>query len=61
MSNEKQVRKEYKKHADESAAQKMMSFRVDAKLLPWLKSKPNKGRYINDLIARDMKDSWKLI
>lgn len=33
--------------------QKMMSFRVDNDLVEWLDSQPNKGRYINDLIAKD--------
>lgn len=54
----KQSRKAYKAHSDEAAAQKMMSFRVDARLLAWLNSKPNKGRYINNLIAADMKRGW---
>lgn len=36
-----------------STSQKMMNFRLDLDLLPWLNSKPNKGRYINDLIRAD--------
>lgn len=56
--NKKQSRKDYKKHSEEAAAQKMMSFRVDARLLAWLNSKANKGRYINNLIAADMKRGW---
>ena len=58
MEKEKQSRKAYKKHGEESAAQKMMSFRVDVRILAWLQSKPNKGRYINDLIYKDMKSAW---
>lgn len=33
--------------------QKMMSFRVDNENIDWLMTMPNKGRYINDLIAAD--------
>lgn len=36
--------------------QKMMAFRVDNELIEWLDSQPNKGRYINNLIAADMKN-----
>ena len=54
----KQSRKAYKKHDEESAAQKMFTFRLDIRCLKWLQSKPNKGRYINDLIFSDMKKSW---
>lgn len=34
--------------------QKPMNFRLDIDLEDWLCSKPNKGRYINDLIRADM-------
>lgn len=44
------VRKEYQ-HGQ--TTQKMMTFRCDNENLVWLQSKPNKGRYINELIARD--------
>lgn len=57
-TKEKQSRKAYKKHSDEAAQQKMFSFRIDCRLLAWLNSKPNKGRYINDLISKDMKRGW---
>ena len=33
--------------------QKVFSFRIDVEHLPWLELQPNKGRYINDLIAKD--------
>lgn len=56
--NAKQARKAYKKHKEETGGQKMVSLRIDLKLLPWLKSKSNMGRYINNLIARDMKSAW---
>ena len=44
------VRKEYQ-HGQ--TTQKMMTFRCDNDNLEWLQSKPNKGRYINELISRD--------
>lgn len=34
--------------------QKMMSFRVDLEVWAHLECQPNKGRYINELIRRDM-------
>lgn len=49
-----QPRKAYKKHDQEEVAQVMMSFRIDIKNKRWLDSKPNKGRYINELIKDDM-------
>lgn len=33
--------------------QKVFSFRIDVEHLPWLEMQANKGRYINDLIAKD--------
>lgn len=45
------VRKEYA--AAGSRSQKMMSFRVDLDNVEWLEAQANKGRYINELIARD--------
>lgn len=33
--------------------QKVFSFRLDVEHLPWLELQPNKGRYINELIAKD--------
>lgn len=39
--------------ANGSQSQKMMNFRLDLDLLAWLSTKPNKGRYINDLIRED--------
>lgn len=54
----KQVRKAYKKHDEGEQSQKMISFRLDMKVWRWLASKPNKGRYINNLIAKDMKAGW---
>lgn len=55
---EKQERKKYKKHEEEGASQKMFSFRLDMKHWSWLQSKANKGRYINELIARDKRAAW---
>lgn len=47
----KRLRKQYA--AAGQAAQKMMSFRLDNDNAEWLNTKPNKGRYINELIAQD--------
>ena len=33
--------------------QRMMSFRLDLDNIEYLNTKPNKGRYINELIARE--------
>lgn len=45
------MRKAYAPKGERS--QKMMSFRVDNDVADWLSQQPNKGRYINDLIAAD--------
>lgn len=45
------VRKAYSPKGERG--QKMISFRLDNENVEWLNSKPNKGRYINDLIAQD--------
>lgn len=59
MKNEEKSAQKRKSYAPRGeAAQKMMSIRIDLKLLPWLKSKPNMGRYINELIGRDMRAAW---
>lgn len=34
--------------------QKAISIRLDIDLLEWLQTKENKGRYINDLIRKDL-------
>ena len=34
-------------------SQKMLAFRCDLDNVEWLEKQPNKGRYINDLIAAD--------
>ena len=44
-------RKEYAAKGERS--QKMISFRCDNDNIAWLEQKPNKGRYINDLIRVD--------
>ncbi len=53
QEEKERIRKEYGKKGERT--QKMMSFRVDNEVLDWLESQPNKGRYINNLIADDMK------
>lgn len=45
------IRKAYAPKGERS--QKMMSFRVDNDNLDWLESQTNKGRYLNNLIAKD--------
>lgn len=45
------VRKAYSPKGERG--QKMISFRLDNENVEWLNSKPNKGRYINDLISQD--------
>ena len=37
----------------------MTSFRVDADVVDYLKSKPNRGRFLNELIRIDMFNSKK--
>lgn len=49
--NQVGTRKEYTARGE--ASQKMMSFRLDIENIEYLNTKPNKGRYINDLIAAD--------
>lgn len=48
------MKKEYAPAGQRS--QKMLTFRCDNDLLPWLSQQANKGRYINDLIRQDMID-----
>lgn len=54
MSEEKKpterIRKNYSR---KEVSQKMMAFRVDFENAEWLQQFPNKGRYINELIARE--------
>ena len=45
-----QPRKQYAKRGEKSS--KMLSFRIDADNLTWLNTQANKGRVINDLIAK---------
>ena len=60
MKNEEKQEKQYVRKqyaADGTRSQKMMTFRCDNENITWLESKPNKGRYINELIARDRASS----
>lgn len=50
-TNQAGTRREYS--ARGKASQKMMSFRLDIENIEYLNTKPNKGRYINDLISAD--------
>lgn len=53
------IRKAYGKKGERT--QRMMAFRVDQELIPWLDSQANKGRYINDLIAADKQRKTRAI
>lgn len=56
MEQTKQNRKAYPKgHQRGVKTQKLVSFKLDLKFLKWFESKPNKGRYLNNLIDRDIK------
>lgn len=46
------LRKAYAKKGERS--QRIMSFRLDNELEDWLNQQPNKGRYINNLIRKDL-------
>lgn len=48
---QRRVRKEYA--PDGERGQKAMSFRIDLDNVKWLNQQPNKGRYVNNLIASD--------
>lgn len=47
------MRKAYAPNGERS--QKPFAFRLDAENIDWLNQQPNKGRYINELIAADRK------
>ncbi len=48
------TRREYAKKGERN--QKMVTFRLDNENQEWLEQQPNKGRYINNLIAEDKKN-----
>lgn len=45
---------ERRKKSNAGASQKACLFKIDNELLDWLDKQPNKGRYVNELIRRDM-------
>lgn len=45
------VRKAYAPKGERS--QRTISFRCDLENIAWLEQQPNKGRYLNNLIAKD--------
>lgn len=51
LTDEQRVRKAYA--ADGERAQKMFNFRCDLANWEWLQQQKNKGRYLNELIAKD--------
>lgn len=56
MKTEKEIKKVERKkgRVNGQVTQIMTSFRVDADVVDYLKSKPNRGRYLNELIRTDM-------
>lgn len=50
MENKDRVRKAWKRG---EVTQKLMAFRLDLENIEYLNTKANKGRYINELIARE--------
>lgn len=61
MKTEKTIEKVERKkgRVNGLVTQTMTSFRVDADVVDYLKSKPNRGRFLNDLIRTDMSNSKK--
>lgn len=61
MKTEKTIEKVERKkgRVNGQVTQTMTSFRVDADVVDYLKSKPNRGRFINELIRTDMFNSKK--
>ena len=52
MEQEKKAQPRKGRAANGQRDQKMMSFRLDSENAAWLERQPNKGRYINDLLAQ---------
>ena len=48
---------ERRKKSQNGSSQKACLFKIDNELLGWLDKQKNKGRYINELIRRDMQAS----
>lgn len=58
MKEKKEEERTRKKYASKGErGQKMLSFRLDNENIEWLQKQPNKGRYINNLIAADRQKS----
>lgn len=55
MKTEKEEKERLRKAyaAKGERSQKMVTFRCDLENIQWLEEQPNKGRYINELIAAD--------
>ena len=51
--NEEQKQERKRGRERGKVTQKVFSFRIDVEHLPRLELQANKGRYINDLIAKD--------
>lgn len=57
--NQAGTRKAYTARGE--STQKMMSFRLDAENAEYLSTKPNKGRFINELLARAREDEQHIL
>lgn len=59
MKTENEIKKVERKkgRVNGQITQIMTSFRVDADVVDYLKSKPNRGRFLNELIRIDMLNS----
>lgn len=62
MKTENEIKKVERKkgRVNGQVTQIMTSFRVDADVVDYLKSKPNRGRYLNDLVRTDMMNNSTL-
>lgn len=56
MENEKRLRKQAKRG---EVTQKLMAFRLDLENVEYLNTIANKGRFINELIAREREKANK--
>lgn len=61
MKTEKEMKKVERKkgRVNGTVTQIMTSFRVDADVVDYLKSQPNRGRFLNELVRTDMLNSKK--
>ena len=58
LDEETRVRKEYSPRGQRG--QKMLNFRCDLENYEYLQAKPNKGRYLNEIIKKDREQNEPL-